>query len=187
MNESVNVADPVIRSSNAVAEVDAAYAKSAKRSACGPDDRLHPDGQTWGIPVADPQLCALVNSLRPSGLTRLHADQQRFTGTCTVEPVKGYLGAPHTRCFVFQDPVGGDQVRYYKVEGRLLLFFNSATSVAMRPQRVGGRLGTPVLNLSGLAVDGIAPADEFEREHEDPILGRRLQHRYRIVTLPVNS
>ena len=82
MNESVNVADPVIRSSNAVAEVHAAYAKST----CGPDDRLHPDGQTWGIPVADPQLCA-----------------------------------------------------------------------------------------------------RFEREHEDPILGRRLQHRYRIVTRPVNS
>ena len=26
-----------------------------------------------------PQLCALLNSIRPSGLTRLHADQQRLT------------------------------------------------------------------------------------------------------------
>ena len=33
----------------------------------------------------------------------------------------------------------------------------------------------------------IAPADEFEMELHDPVLNRRISHRYRIVTLPVNA
>jgi len=33
----------------------------------------------------------------------------------------------------------------------------------------------------------IAPADEFEMELHDPVLNRRLTHRYRIVTLPANA
>ena len=36
-------------------------------------------------------------------------------------------------------------------------------------------------------IDEIAPADEFEMELHDPVLNRRLNHRYRIVTLPVNA
>jgi len=33
----------------------------------------------------------------------------------------------------------------------------------------------------------IAPADEFEMELHDPVLNRRLTHRYRVVTLPANA
>jgi hypothetical protein len=33
----------------------------------------------------------------------------------------------------------------------------------------------------------IAPADEFEMELHDPVLDRRINHRYRIGTLPVNA
>ena len=36
-------------------------------------------------------------------------------------------------------------------------------------------------------VHQIAPADEFEMEINDRTLGRRISHRYRIETLPVNS
>jgi len=36
-------------------------------------------------------------------------------------------------------------------------------------------------------IDEIAPADEFEMELHDPVLNRHLNHRYRIVTLPVNA
>jgi hypothetical protein len=36
-------------------------------------------------------------------------------------------------------------------------------------------------------VHQIGPADEFEMELSDPSLGRRLHHRYRVETLPVNS
>jgi hypothetical protein len=37
------------------------------------------------------------------------------------------------------------------------------------------------------AAHGVAPADAFEMELDDPVLGRRLRHHYRIETLPVNS
>lgn len=33
----------------------------------------------------------------------------------------------------------------------------------------------------------VGPADAFEMELDDPVLGRRLQHRYRIITLPANA
>lgn len=36
-------------------------------------------------------------------------------------------------------------------------------------------------------VHQIAPADEFEMEMSDPMLGRRISHHYRVETLPVNS
>jgi hypothetical protein len=31
---------------------------------------------------------------------------------------------------------------------------------------------------------GIAPAEKFEMELEDPVLGRRITHSYRVKTLP---
>jgi hypothetical protein len=37
------------------------------------------------------------------------------------------------------------------------------------------------------AVDAIAPADAFEMELDDAVLGRSLRHSYRIATLPVNA
>jgi hypothetical protein len=36
-------------------------------------------------------------------------------------------------------------------------------------------------------VHAIAPADAFEMELDDPVLGRSLRHSYRIATLPVNA
>jgi hypothetical protein len=49
--------------------------------------------------------------------------------------------------------------------------------------RVGGALFSGTI----ATVHRIAPADEFEMEMYDATLGRRLSHRYRIETLPVNS
>ena len=49
--------------------------------------------------------------------------------------------------------------------------------------RVGGALFSGTI----ATVHQIAPADEFEMEMSDATLGRRLSHRYRIETLPVNS
>ena len=34
---------------------------------------------------------------------------------------------------------------------------------------------------------GIAPAERFELELEDPVLGRRLSHGYDIVVLPIEG
>jgi hypothetical protein len=50
----------------------------------------------------------------------------------------------------------------------------------------GGSLAAGTAMFSGtLAVDGgIEPADVFEMELDDPVLGRKLAHRYAIVQLP---
>lgn len=48
-------------------------------------------------------------------------------------------------------------------------------------------LGGALFSGTIATVHQIAPADEFEMEINDPTLGRRLSHRYRIETLPVNS
>ena len=49
--------------------------------------------------------------------------------------------------------------------------------------RVGGALFSGTI----ATVHQIAPADEFEMEMHDATLGRRLSHRYRVETLPVNA
>ena len=53
----------------------------------------------------------------------------------------------------------------------------------------GEALGIGGVLFSGTiaTVHQIGPADEFEMEMSDPMLGRRISHRYRIETLPVNS
>jgi hypothetical protein len=72
--------------------------------------------------------------------------------------------------------------------------YQTGTIAAILP--VDSLLGSYASTLSnGSAMFGgtiatvkkISPADEFEMELEDPVLGRSLRHRYRIDTLPVNS
>jgi len=48
-------------------------------------------------------------------------------------------------------------------------------------------VGTAVFSGTVATVGAVGPADEFEMELGDPVLGRRLHHRYRIVTLPANA
>jgi hypothetical protein len=52
-----------------------------------------------------------------------------------------------------------------------------------------GPLGIGGLLFSGTiaTIHEIAPAAEFEMELFDPVLDRRIQHRYRVDTLPVNA
>ncbi len=45
--------------------------------------------------------------------------------------------------------------------------------------------GTLMFGGTMSAIGGIRPADRFEMELHDPVLGRTLQHRYDIVALPV--
>jgi hypothetical protein len=62
---------------------------------------------------------------------------------------------------------------------RLLgMYAESAETLGAGGVLFGGTIAT---------VHEIAPADEFEIELHDPVLNRRLHHRYRIVTLPVNA
>jgi hypothetical protein len=48
-------------------------------------------------------------------------------------------------------------------------------------------VGSALFSGTIATVHEIAPADEFEMEMEDPVIGRTLRHRYRITALPVNS
>ena len=71
--------------------------------------------------------------------------------------------------------------------------YQEGAAAAMRPpgelQALYGGLGKGAAMFGGtLAVRGdIRPAASFEMELEDPVLGRRLRHRYTIVPLPVEG
>ncbi len=45
--------------------------------------------------------------------------------------------------------------------------------------------GTAILCGTLAAIGGIRPAERFEVELEDPVLGRTLRHAYAVDTLPV--
>jgi hypothetical protein len=51
------------------------------------------------------------------------------------------------------------------------------------PLDVGGVLFSGTI----AAIHEIGPADEFEMELHDPVLSRRIHHRYRIAALPLNA
>jgi hypothetical protein len=48
-------------------------------------------------------------------------------------------------------------------------------------------VGSALFSGTVTAIGGIAPADAFEFELEDPVEGQRLRHQYKVVTLPVNA
>jgi hypothetical protein len=60
----------------------------------------------------------------------------------------------------------------------LALYASFAEPLAVGGALFGGTIAT---------IHEIAPADEFEMELHDPVLNRRLHHRYRINVLPVNA
>lgn len=61
---------------------------------------------------------------------------------------------------------------------RLVALYRPTATLDVGAALFGGTIAT---------VEAIAPADEFEMELEDPVLNRRLLHRYRVVTLPANA
>ena len=71
-------------------------------------------------------------------------------------------------------------------EGQLAVMRDPADLIA-RYERSGGRLSPgSVLYCGTLGAKGpLAHADAFEMELEDPVLGRRIAHRYAIEALPV--
>jgi Protein of unknown function (DUF2848) len=75
--------------------------------------------------------------------------------------------------------------------GRRRLYQEGAVAAMRAPDELirlygGGSLAAGTAMFGGtLAVDGgIEPADVFEMELDDPVLGRKLAHRYAIVQLP---
>lgn len=80
--------------------------------------------------------------------------------------------------------------------GQSVLYQEGAVAAMLTPNEVisqyaagGGRLAEDSLMFCGTfaAHGGIRPSEKFEFELEDPVLKRKLQHSYRVVSLPING
>ncbi|MDB4877048.1 MAG: hypothetical protein JWM41_3494 [Gemmatimonadetes bacterium] len=91
--------------------------------------------------------------------------------------------APHWDQLVLRSWAHRDGARHLYQEGRFAAILPAEQLLAKYALRPGGAMFGGTI----ATVDRIAPADEFEMELDDPVLGRRLHHRYRIVALPANS
>jgi hypothetical protein len=81
-------------------------------------------------------------------------------------------------------------------DGRRELYQDGTLAAILPPEQLLAKyaeIGEPIAAggamFSGTiaTITEIAPADEFEMELHDPVLNRRVHHRYRIGTLPVNA
>jgi hypothetical protein len=85
-------------------------------------------------------------------------------------------------------------LRSYVMEGGARVLYQEGQVSAMRdpPALIagyasGGRLdeGTMMFGGTLAARGGVRPTEHFAFELEDPVLGRRIAHAYRVITLPV--
>lgn len=82
---------------------------------------------------------------------------------------------------------------YAVTAGRRELYQEGALAAMLDPAALieryapGGRLDEGTLMFGGTfaAIGGIRPADRFEFEIEDPVLGRSIRHGYDVVVLPI--
>lgn len=125
-----------------------------------------------------------------------HTDREVETYGITVskqlcdKPVAPVLW-PHDEVVAHWDQIvlrsfavtGGRRELYQ--EGRLGAMLDPASLIARYAP--GGRLEEGTLMFGGTfaAVGGIRPAEWFEFEMQDPVLGRAIQHAYAVTTLPI--
>ncbi|SPC17624.1 conserved hypothetical protein [Cupriavidus oxalaticus] len=85
---------------------------------------------------------------------------------------------------------------YATIDGERVLYQQGAVTAMRSPADLldrfaghGGSFGAGSAMLCGTlpAIGGIRPAQRFEIELEDPVLGRTLRHAYAIATLPVEG
>jgi hypothetical protein len=81
---------------------------------------------------------------------------------------------------------------YSEIAGKRQLYQEGPVSALMHPRDLlaaycGGRLadGTVVFGGTLSSIGGIRPAEAFNFELEDPVLGRSIRHGYRIEVLPL--
>jgi hypothetical protein len=96
--------------------------------------------------------------------------------------------APHWDSIELRSWAHRNEKREAYQEGTLAALM-SVDDLLARYAQDGEKLGVGGALFSGTiaTVHQIAPADAFEMELNDPVLGRRLHHSYRIETLPVNA
>ncbi len=98
------------------------------------------------------------------------------------EEVAGHWDQLLLRSFVFED-------------GRQTLYQEGSVTTMLHPETLisrytgGSGLGESTLMFCGTlaASGGVRPTAYFAFEIEDPVLGRKITHEYRVVTLPVHG
>ncbi|MGQ7793143.1 DUF2848 domain-containing protein [Faunimonas sp. B44] len=103
----------------------------------------------------------------------------------TFWPVDEVLG--HWDDLVLRAWIGTAGKRDLYQEGRLSGMLPVAELLAGHDGGTAFADGTAMLGGTFAAIGGIRPADRFEGELEDPVLGRRIAFGYDVVTLPVHG
>jgi hypothetical protein len=83
--------------------------------------------------------------------------------------------------------IGGERVLYQ--EGKVTVMRHPQELMELYGERTGLKFGPGFAMYGGTfaAMGGIRWADEFEFAIEDPVMGRRIGHRYRVKNLPVEG
>jgi hypothetical protein len=83
--------------------------------------------------------------------------------------------------------IDGQRVLYQ--EGRVTAMRHPRELMEIYAQRTGLRFGPGFAMYGGTfaAIGGIRWADEFEFAMEDPVLGRRISHHYKVKSLPIEG
>jgi len=158
------------------------------------DDVLEMSGNTSSGEV-EPVLVALEDGLWV-GVGSDHTDRQAETVGITLAKQLCAKAVSPT-LWRFADLAGHwDQLilrSYAVVGGSRRLYQEGTAALMLRPEdlikRYTGKTALPggtAMFCGTMAVKGgIAPADSFEMELEDPVLKRTIRHAYRVVPLPV--
>lgn len=131
------------------------------------------------------------------GIASDHTDREVETYGITVS--KQMCGKPCANTLWKLDDVAGHWDRlvlraYATIDGERVLYQEGNVTAMRAPDdllaqfaRHGGRFedGTAMLCGTLAAIGGIRPAERFEVELEDPVLGRTIRHAYAVDTLPV--
>ncbi len=93
--------------------------------------------------------------------------------------------APHWEKLVLRGYIAENGTRTLYQEGPVTAMLDPLTLIEQFNGAAGLAEGTLMFCGTLAARGGVRPASEFEFELDDPVLGRKIHHRYRIVTLPV--
>ncbi|VWB20761.1 hypothetical protein BPS26883_00829 [Burkholderia pseudomultivorans] len=131
------------------------------------------------------------------GVASDHTDREVETYGITVS--KQMCGKPCANTLWRLDDVAAHWDRlvlraYATIGGERVLYQQGSVTAMRTPDdllaqfaRHGGRFvdGTAMLGGTLAAIGGIRPAEHFEIELEDPVLGRTIRHAYAVETMPV--
>jgi Protein of unknown function (DUF2848) len=95
--------------------------------------------------------------------------------------------APHWEKLILRAYVSdkGEHVLYQ--EGPVTAMLDPATLIGKFAGKLSLEDGTLMFCGTLAARGGVRPSNYFEFELDDPVLGRKIRHRYRVRTLPING